>query len=210
MIELNQIKRILCTVTLICITFFSSAQEWPFERWHEGKVVLVQGDTLRGLVKYDLQQDLIQLQYTAQDKKAEVFTARKVLFFEIFDAAVNKYRQFFALPYAATVGYKTPVFFELLEEGKLTVLVREQLEYKVYNSPYYAGSYSRLVLTHRYFLLKPTGDIEEFKANRGDLLNLMSDKSDIVEKYVRANRLKFDEKYHLSKILAYYNSLFRT
>lgn len=69
------------------------AQNWPFELWHEGKIVLVEGDTLRGLIKYDLQQDLVQFELA--NKRSEAFTARKVLFFEIFDATVQKYRRFF-------------------------------------------------------------------------------------------------------------------
>jgi hypothetical protein len=35
----------------------------------------------------------------------------------------------------------------------------------------------------------------------------MGNKSDDVEKYIRENRLKFDDKYDLVKIVAYYNSL---
>jgi hypothetical protein len=77
--------------------------------WHDGKIVLASGDTLTGLVKYDLQQDLIQ--YNAQRGNiVEVYTARKVLFFEIFDTTVDQYRNFFSLPYNATTGIKHPFF----------------------------------------------------------------------------------------------------
>src|SRR5215208_118148 len=131
-------------ILLLATAGFAHAQPLPFELWHEGKVVLTNGDTLVGLVKYDFQQDLVQ--YSLPEKKTEVYTARKVLFFEIFDSSVKKYRQFFALPYAAPGGYKSPIFFELLEEGKLTLVSREYVEYKTYTSAYYAGVYSRAVL----------------------------------------------------------------
>ena len=85
---------LLCTLSATA----GYSQKWPFEFWHEGKVVLLQGDTLKGNVKYDLQQDMVQ--FSAADQRVEAFTARKVLFFEIFDRTVNKYRQFFALPFA--------------------------------------------------------------------------------------------------------------
>jgi hypothetical protein len=183
----------------------TSAQQWPFELWHEGKVVLLAGDTLKGLVKYDLQQDLVQ--YTLQDSKAEVYTPRKILFFEIFDESVHKYRQFFALPYGNASGYKAPIFFELLEEGKMTLLAREFLEYKTYSSPYSISSYSRVVLTNRYFFLKEDGDIQDFNGNRNDLLDMMGRNSKQVEKYMKANRLKLDDKYDFAKIIAYYNSV---
>lgn len=184
------------------------AQQFPSDLWHEGKIVLLEGDTLRGSVKYDLQQDLVQ--YGVANQRTTAFSARKVLFFEIFDTSVRKYRQFFALPFTTTAGYKAPVFFELLEEGKMTLLSRESVEYRTYNSPYYMGSYSRLVLVFKYFFLDERGNIAEFTGNKNDLLDLMDKKSDEVEKYIKANKLRYDDKYDFARIVAYYNSLFGT
>lgn len=182
-----------------------SQRNWPSELWHEGRIVLTDGDTLRGMLKYDFQQNLVQ--YTVTNRQAEIYTARKILFFEIFDETVHKYRKFFVLPYSNPSNYKAPMFFELLEEGKITLLSRELLEYKTYNNAFYGGSYSRLVLTHYYFLLKEDGSIEDFRGNRNDLLSLMGNKSRTVEKYAKENRLDFDDKYDMAKIVAYYNSL---
>jgi hypothetical protein len=123
---------------------------------------------------------------------------------------VRRYRQFFALPYSSISGYKAPVFFELLEEGKMTLLSRESIEYRTYNSPYYMGSYTRLVLVYKYFFLDEKGNINEFTGNKSDLLEMMNRKSEEVEKYIKANRLKYDDKYDFAKIVAYYNSLFGT
>jgi hypothetical protein len=194
------------------LLFFLSApvvaQQFPSDLWHEGKIILLEGDTLKGNIKYDLQQDLVQ--YGVADQRTTAFSARKVLFFEIFDTSVRKYRQFFALPFTTTSGYKAPVFFELLEEGKMTLLSRESVEYRTYSSPYYMGSYSRLVLVYKYYFLDEKGNITEFTGNKNDLLDLMKKKSDEVEKYIKANKLKFDDKYDFARIVAYYNSLFGT
>lgn len=198
-------KLIALAILLAFANLKVSAQQWPFELWHEGKIVLESGDTLRGLVKYDFQQDLVQ--YTPDDKKTEAFSARKVLFFEIFDNTVKKYRQIFALPFTNSTGYRAPVFFELLEEGKMTLLSREVLEYRNYTSPYYVGSFTRQVLVNKYFFLDQKGNITEFTGNKSDLLNLMGKKSDDVEKYIKANRLKYDDKYDFARIVAYYNSI---
>jgi hypothetical protein len=183
------------------------AQQFPSDFWHEGRVVLLEGDTLRGNIKYDLQQDLIQLSVSNQNT---TFSARKVLFFEIFDTSVRKYRQFFALPFTTVGGYRSPVFFELLEEGKMTLLARESVEYRTQNSPYYMGSYSRLVLIYKYYFLDEKGNINEFNGNKNDLLELMNMKSEEVEKYIKANKLRYDDKYDFARIVAYYNSLFGT
>src|SRR5688572_11875810 len=130
---------------LLLLSVQAGAQTWPFEMWHEGKIILVDGDTLRGMVKYDLQKDV--LEYVYADGKPDAFTARKVAFFEIFDQTEKKYRQFFALPYNVSGGYKTPIFFELLADGKMTLLAREFLETRTVSSTYYAGSYTRIILS---------------------------------------------------------------
>jgi hypothetical protein len=200
-------KRVLALLFLT-VAIGAHAQQWPMELWHEGRIVLLDGDTLKGKVKYDLQQDLVQ--YTTRDLRIEAFTARKVLFFEIFDVTVNRYRQFFALPYSPNSSYRAPIFFELLEEGKMTLLAREALEYRSYTSPYYVGSYNRLVLVYKYYFLDENGDIKEFAGNKNDLLDLMGAKADAVEKYIKANRLNYDDKYDFAKIITYYNSLFGT
>ena len=193
---------------LIALSTVAIAQQFPSDLWHEGKIVLLEGDTLKGSIKYDLQQDL--LQYSIADQRTTAYSARKVLFFEIYDATVRKYRQFYALPFTTTAGYRAPVFFELLEEGKMTLLSRESVEYRTYSSPYYMGSYSRLVLVYKYYFLDEHGNISEFTGNKNDLLNLMNKKSDEVEKYIKANKLRYDDKYDFAKIVAYYNSLFGT
>ena len=209
MSSLTAVRTIFTTVALLLISGVCLGQRyWPSELWHEGRIVLVAGDTLKGLVKYDFQQNLVQ--YTMNNRKAEIYTARKVLFFEIFDETVHKYRKFFVLPYSNPSNYKAPIFFELLEEGKITLLSRELLEYKTYNNAFYGGSYSRLVQTYYYYLLKEDGSIEDFRGNKNDLLGMMGNKSRTVEQYIKANRLDFDDKYDVARIVAYYNSLVGT
>lgn len=183
------------------------AQQFPSDLWHEGKIVLEEGDTLRGNIKYDLQSDLLQYEKAST---LESFTARKVLFFEIFDKTSKRYRQFYSLPYTTSGQYKAPVFFELISEGKITLLCRESLEYRSYPSSfYYYGSSNRLVLVNKFFLLNEKGEIEPFNGKRNDLIYIMGNKGDPVEKYMKTNRLSIDNKYEFAQIVDYYNSLFK-
>jgi len=197
------------TIGIVLLVVFSNrvkAQEWPFELWHEGKIILTTGDTLHGVVKYDLQQDVVQFGYK-NETRVEAFGPRKILMFEIFDATIKQYRTFFSLPYSPNTSYGTLTFFELLTEGKLTLLCRESLEFRTYNSPYYYGSFSRLVLVYRYFFMDEKGRISEFSGKRPELMNLMGKQAQEVEKYIRANKLRFDNKEDFVKIISYYNSL---
>jgi hypothetical protein len=182
-------------------------QQFAFEYWHDGKIVLETGDTLKGSIKYDLQNDLIQF---SKGGKLESFTARKMTYFEIFDQTVRRYRQFYSIPYQTSGAYKAPVIFELLAEGKMTLLCRESVEYRSYTNAFYSyGSSTRLVLVYQYFLLKESGDIEIFEGKRNDLLNLMDPHSDQVAKYIKANRLDLTDRNEFVQIVTYYNSLFK-
>jgi hypothetical protein len=185
----------------------SVAQPFPSEMWHEGKAVLAEGDTLKGMIKYDFSQDIIQ--FTHYDQRVEAFSARKILFFEIYDNSVRRYRQFFTLPFTQTGSYRAPIFFELLTDGKLTVLCRESLEYRSVSYGYYGGSYQRLTLVNRYYFLEEKGDIVLFEGDKRDLLDKMGKYAEDVEDYMKANRLHMDEKYDFVKIVAYYNSFFQ-
>src|SRR5690606_26357940 len=138
------------------------------------------------------------------------FTSRKVLFFEIFDNTQKRYRNFYALPYAVSnTNYLTPVFFELLEDGKMTLLTREALEYRTYSSPYYYGSYTRLVLVYRFYLMDEKGNINQFKGKKAELLNMMGRRADDVDQFMRKNRLKIEDPLDFKRTVAYYNALFR-
>jgi hypothetical protein len=194
-------------IVFFCSTpFFAHGQQFAYELWHDGKVVLESNDTLRGSVKYDLQNDLLQVKVK---NHLESLTARKVLFFEIFDSTVKRYRQFYSLPYSQNNTYRTPIFFELLNEGKITLLNREKLEYRVVSSSYYYyGPTTRLVMVNHYYLLKANGTIEEFEGRKANWLTLMENKESEVREFVRENRLDFDDKYELIRIIEYYNSLF--
>jgi len=185
---------------LICLMPFAiQAQKWPFELWHEGKIVLSEGDTLKGFVKYDLQQDLVQ--YSLDDKRVEAFTAKRILFFQIFDTSVHKYRQFYSLPFTNSSGYSAPIFFELMQEGKMTLLAREALEMRSYSSPYYIGTYSRMVLVNKFFFLDEKGNITPFTGSKRDLIDTMGKRGDEVEKFIKANRLDYENKYDFARIV---------
>lgn len=197
--------RLLIPILLLSCATVGSAQDFPFEFWHEGKAVLTSGDTVRGKIKYDPQNDIIQVELA---NRFESYTSRKVVFYEIFDQKLNNYRQFVALPFSANGGYKTPVFFELLTEGKITLLSREYLEYRSSNSGfYYYGNISRLVLVYRYFLLKENGNVVQIDARKTDFLDLMESHADEVRKYIKSNRLNLERKSDIGRAIAYYNQL---
>jgi hypothetical protein len=184
-----------------------NAQRYSFEYWHDGKAVLETGDTIRSKIKYDLAKDLIQ---TVVNRKIQTYSSRKILFFEIFDAVEKRYRQFYSMPYSTSTQYKSPIFFELLVEGKMTVLCREKLEYRtVPNSFNTYQSIQRLVMTYHYYLLEENGEVIDVKDEKSIWTDFMGNKTDAVRKYTKENKLDYEKKYDLAQIVGYYNSLFK-
>lgn len=198
------------SLTLImAVALSTSAQNFPSEVWYEGKVVLINQEVHRGLVKYDLESDIIQLN---DNNTIRAFSSKKILYFEIYDEASESFRQFYALPYTVSPGYKTPILFEVLYEGApLTLLARENITTEavpVYN--YYYGRnnyYSRYKLIYQFFFLHEKGRIDRYSLKKNDLMHIMRKKSSEVRKFIKENNLRVDRRRDLERITAFYNSL---
>ncbi|MEM7548637.1 MAG: hypothetical protein AAF363_03125 [Bacteroidota bacterium] len=182
------------------------AQEFPSQAWHKGKLVTNEGDTVKGLIKYDQETDIVQIQ---QGTKTKTFTARKFSYFEILDQLSGYYRYFYTIPFQSGPGYRVPQLFELLQEGNLTLLSREYIvteNLPQYNS-YYQSSFSRQRLNYTFYILEESKDLYRYNGKRNDLLEIMDDYESEIKKYIRKNRLRTDEKRDIVRIVAYYNAL---
>ena len=202
-------RKAVFTILILFIGGMSFAQRFPSQIWHPGKLVLLEGDTLKGEVMYNQETDLIQ--YTDNSQRTiQTFTARKLLFFEIFDDSQGSYRQFYSIPFNLSGDYKAPIIFELIREGaNLTMLSREAIENKIVTYPYaVGGTYTRTELVYTYFFLKPDGSITRFNGKKKELIWLMRKKSDQIKKYIKSEGLRMDRRSDLVKLVAYYNSLF--
>jgi len=156
-----------------------------------------------------LANDIIQLQ--GSDGKVEAVTGKKLLYFEIFDTLSEQYRQFYSLPYSLNgSNYKVPHIFEVLYEGKLTLLTRESkaLQTSNYGTGAWAGgTYTRTILIYDFYFLKEKGEITQYLGKKKDLLQIMRKKVVEVKQYMKDNKLRSDNRSDLTRIVAYYNSL---
>ncbi len=199
--------RYIFFITLVFSTLTIKAQVFPSQIWHEGKIVLLDGETIKGNVKYDLENDIIQID---NHNRVQTFSSRKILNFEIFDEGFNSYRLFYALPYKVKPNYETPILFEILHEGSLSLLCREFIVQET--MPQYGyyprfGGMMRMRLSYEYYFLKENGTIDRYLPKKRDLLHVMRNKSSEVRSFIKKNRLRYDRRDDLAKITAYYNSL---
>ncbi|MEQ8926977.1 MAG: hypothetical protein RLO81_14245 [Fulvivirga sp.] len=191
------------------IILTAQAQDFPSQVWHDGKIVSIEGDTLRGQIRYSQETDIVE--YIADGMRtALALTGRKLLYFEIFDKTVSRYREFYALPYALNNDYEAPILFEVIHEGRpFSLLSRERVEYRVVNNPYaIAGTYSRLELVYTYYFLDAKGGIQRFGGSKRDLEWIFKNREDKIKKFIKQKKIRTDRRGDLLKVVLYYNSLF--
>ena len=189
-------------------------QQFPSQVWHDGKVILMENEQLVGKVKYNLDNNLVQI---SDGRTIDTFSAMQVRNFEIFDEQYGDFRYFYSVPYLGEEAYERPIFFEVLFEGSLTLLAREFVITEgrsMMNNPWMMGGgafwwpYERLSF-HFYLLDARTGRIVEYNQKRKMLLDFMGNHSKAVQQYMKANNLKTDRRSDLTKIVSYYNGLVR-
>ena len=196
----------------ICFIFiFSSsisAQDFPSELLHEGKVTLANGDTLSGKIKYDLVNDLIQIVYKGT---IQTYSARKLMYFTIYDNTVDMYRSFYSIPYEIQPNYERPMLFEVLYEGQLSLLAREKIVTETV--PQYSYAYrssinmTRTKLEYEFFFLDQKGNFVKYELKKPQLYEIMIRKEPQIKSYIKKNKLKTDSRRDLVRITAYYNAL---
>lgn len=200
-------KRPLLIFLVFLLPLVAKSQTFPSEVWHEGKVALLEEDMVEGLVKYDLENNLVQVNV---GNTIQTYSGRKILFFEIFDEAIGAYRTFYALPYQVQSNYETPVLFEVVYEGDLTLLCREYIEQE--NIPqmgYYSRNnmYTRLRLDFHYYFLNEEGKITQYSLKKKDLLDIMKRHAPEVKQFMKKYRLRYDRREDLARVTAYFNEL---
>ncbi len=199
----------LIFLAVLGVSFSSSisyAQEFSSELFHEGFLVTTKKDTLRGALKYDMQQNLVHM---IDAGKVKTYTSQKIFYFEIYDVTVDNFRQFYALPYKVGMSYKIPILFELQYEGPLSLLTREAIVQETVPSTgtYWGGSYTQLRLVYSYFFVDKKGNITMYTGRKKELYELMKDKSKYLKEYMKEYKLQVDEIQDLIRITAFYNSI---
>ena len=189
---------------IVLFQFQVSAQIFPSEMWHEGKLMLVSEDTLPGKIKYDLPKGIVQVDIGT---KIYTYSAKNIFFFEIYDITSEHYREFYVLPYGVASSYKIPVIFEVLVEGNISLLSQEYVGVKNVQNPYSYGNYSKEVLIYEYYFLDKNGNITKYTQKKKDLMNVLAIRKNQVTEYIKSNRLHHDKRNDLIRIIAFYNAL---
>lgn len=212
-------KKFLVNTTFALAVLFVGAyypllaqNQFPSQIWHQGTIYGTDGQTYAGLVKYDLENNLVQL----KTETISTFTASNVSHFEIYNQSNDGLRSFYSLPYSKNDIIEMPVLFEILTEGKgITLLCREYIDVnyqstgsKRYNGPTNDGLkvVKKYRLAFDYFFFKDN-EIQKYSLNKKDLLDFFPVFEEDINLFMKKNKLAHDKRGDLVRITAYYNEL---
>lgn len=175
----------------------------PFfiDRWISGKVVTKVGETFDNVaVKYEAYTDA--LNFKSKEGAVLAIPSRKIDYFEFTDLETDTNYLFRQIE---TLGY-----FQVLYEGK-TILykkikkkIRVGKEENGYNSS--AEVTDKIYDVIQIFLeLEGSGELVEVK-NKGSLHEVLG-KRDEMKKFMKSNKIKFDEDSDLVSVVKYYDTL---
>ena len=218
------IKWLTLSVLFVFGTLESGAQDFPSELWYLGELRLKDGTRLKGNLMYNLEKDLVQLE---RDERIETYSAQQVISFVLSlpesDDEESGYRYFFSLPMADNTGYKRLSFFEVMVEGKATLLVREYIATVSDNTNWQRNmsnlrGFSRMdaqslrpatrqVLAHKMYLGSLDGKIREIPKKRREVLYLFRDHEKTMKKYIKAKKLRLDRIGDMARFFIHYNKI---
>lgn len=208
---MRQTGQRLTLLVIICFFVIAAelrAQYFPSEYWHDGWVVTDEDDTLRGEIKYDLPNDIVQVKGS---DRVNTFSSRKIIYLEFYDRTTENYRQFYSLPYAVNYDYKVPMLFELLYEGELSLLTREAIVQETVPAmqSYSLSGYNqtRQRLDYSFYFLDKKGNIRLYNGKKPELQDAMRDLWPEVKQFMKKNKLSSDKIRDLVRIVAFYNSM---
>ncbi|MAR84879.1 MAG: hypothetical protein CL869_01615 [Cytophagia bacterium] len=203
-------------IVFIFFVNITYAQQFPSDLWHPGLLVTNQGDSIKGNLKYDFENQSIQLD---DGETLKAFNVNNLFFFEIYDETIKDHRQFYSLMYEVGYEYSIPVLFEMVINGKLSLLLRERIVSESTQSSfpsYYAYSMmprfsnnSGYVnkIKYDYFFLDNEGNILKFKGKKKELYNLMNDQYQKVKSYISNNKINLKRMSDLARVVSFYNQI---
>lgn len=148
----------------------------------------------------------ILLRYNAYEDRMEFKPKSGV---ELYFDTPEKYKQFIIANKRYIYCNKLHEYFELLEEGKISLLKKESIilnesePAQAFKDPKPAEFRTKPPV---YYISINNGDYVKIKKDK-DLLDAISSNKNEVQTYISKNKLKFKHEEDLQKIISYYNKL---
>ncbi len=206
------------SLSLLCVLVAESfTQEvkygFPSEGWHKGTVFLNDGKELSGIIKYDLESDLIHLKLNEQK---QILAANQFARFSIFQRDIKKQREFISIPFVNKTGYKRPKLFEAIHySGRgIALLGREFLHIssgvrrdQPARMKFRWGRPQIESVKYEFYLLREKNEVVLLRGGRKSIANAFGQYQEELKKFIKKNRLETDLLEDIVRLVEYYNSL---
>jgi hypothetical protein len=202
------------------------SQDLGVQQWREGKVVLTTGDTLAGGVVYHQKGELLQVELA--DGATKTYSPVNVASFTVFNEQTRRFQTFRSYRWSRRGDYstfKTPAFFEVIAEGKYTLVEREALairnqdpvpryssagryyEAQPDNTMRFNGSFSQMVAVKQFYVLTPENEIVALRNPKKDLPDLFQDKAGAMQAFMKNRNLSYHNSTDLIPVIRHFNKL---
>ncbi len=164
-------------------------------------MVTTECDTIEGMLSYNMMTNVVKVR--TQDRM-NVYSGFQIFHFRVWDAGDHRWRQFYSIHYAIKNHHAAPALFELLSEGKLSLLARESWNNTVANDRLNKQGYFK----KDYFFIDRAGNMAYCLGRKSQVLDLMQDHEFEVRRYIRELHLDdFRKERHLRMVTTFYNKL---
>lgn len=203
-------KLTILLLALLLIPFHGMAQDFSANVWHSGIIDLTSGESVTGQLKYNLKDEQVLL---VVNNQVRAYPVNKVESFQIKDALSDQARIFFSIPHTLNNNYNRNHFFELLSEGQMSLLSRQEIvmrkvRYDVTNGYLYSNrNYPVPHEEENYFLMNSEGEIAACGNTNKDVIEFFSKYEKEIKAFIRSNKLDVSFRYDMVHVVEYYNSL---
>ena len=208
---------------MLLILFFSAAykgaaQIFPNQQWRPGMAVLTTGDTIKGKIKYNLQEEVIQIE---NKDKVATFNAAQLTYFEVKPDRLREERVFYSIPLRNKAGYFQPRFYELMSQGEVSLLGREYIAVvtqagntsfiRPMNSSFasivMSSANTRKFMAYKLFLANSKGDVIPLGETVKSTVNAFGNNKGNLRKFIKEQEMTLLNVFDFVKLVKYYNQL---
>ena len=206
--------------------YVNKGDVFPSDLWHNGDLTFKDGSITSGLLKYDLDNNVLMLK---SDGMIKTYNPAQVQNFQIQDAVTGLDRRFQSLSLVEKGNRRARKFFEIIYQNKTSLVAREFIEVIIEDIPkrrYYhrnrsifnevrnpfnermgpAVNTSKQV-SHDFYLVRENGVVVKIESSPKRLLRVMPFNQKELKSYIKENRLDLDKMEDLVELVSHYNSL---
>ena len=177
-------------------------------QWRRSIILLYENNRiLEGYpLRYDINTDELDVKTKSGVK---VLSGRNVKSFSWLDSIGNKPHFYINAKEYKSNGATLTGFFEVLEDGKMSLLKRTTISIKAadYNVQLSMGSRDDKILKKVVYYYLRDNQIIEVPGNKKKFLTIFNDKAGVIEKYLRTGALSLKKEEDLMQIFNHFNSL---